>query len=151
MFDILVFLFESYFYTGAYPDSNKLSRKLVAAGFEDDEIDEAIDWLSGLQQLDSANYPASILSLSPRCYAELEVRRISTEGLHFLSFWEHSQTITPIEREMILDRALALGYDAVPLDKIKLIALMVLWKQHEEIDPLLVEDLLMLTDSNQPN
>jgi len=50
--------------------------------------------------------------------------------------------ITPIEREMIIDRAVAFGREGLPLDKVKLIVLMVLWNQHEELDPLLVEDLL---------
>ena len=57
--------------------------------------------------------------------------------------------ITPVEREMILDRAVALRREHLPLDKIKLIALMVLWNQHDELDPLVVEDLLTPAHSNQ--
>ena len=49
--------------------------------------------------------------------------------------------IAPMEREMILDRAVALGRDRLPLDKIKLIALLVLWNQHEDLDPGVVENL----------
>lgn len=142
MFDILVFLFESYLYAGSYPDPEKLSLKLTAAGFEDDDITLALAWLSGLQQLTQADYPAAINLSGPRCYAELETRRISAEALRFLTFWEQSKMITPVEREMILDRAVALGHDNLPLDKIKLIALLVLWNRHEELDPIIVEDLL---------
>ena len=50
---------------------------------------------------------------------------------------------------MILDRALVLGRENLPLDRVKLIALMVLWNQHQELDPLVVEDLL--TPSNPSN
>ena len=57
--------------------------------------------------------------------------------------------ITPVEREMILDRAIALGRENLPLDKIKLIALLVLWNQHEELDPMIVEDLLTPADSSR--
>jgi Smg protein len=57
--------------------------------------------------------------------------------------------ITPVEREMIIDRAVAFGRESLPLDKIKLIALMVLWNQHEELDPLLIEDLLTPINSSQ--
>jgi len=148
MFDILMFLFESYFYAGNYPDSDKLSLKLSAAGFEDEDIHRALDWLSGLKQLNEADYPEAINHSGPRCYAELETKRISSESLRFLSFWENNKMISPVEREMILDRAIVLGRENLSLDKIKLIALLVLWNQHEELDPMLVEDLLTPADSS---
>ena len=149
MFDILMFLFESYFYAGSYPDSDKLSIKLSAAGFEDEDIHRALDWLSGLKQMSQADYPAAINHSGPRCHADLEIQRISPEALRFLVFWEHNKMITPVEREMILDRAVALGRESLPLDKVKLIALLVLWNQHEELDPMIVEDLLTPADSGR--
>lgn len=142
MFDILMFLFESYFYAGSCPNSDKLSLKLSAAGFEDDDIHRALNWLSGLKQLSHADYPPAINASGVRCYADLEIKRISPEARRFLVFWEQTGMVTPVEREMILDRAVALGRENLPLEKIKLIALMVLWNQHEELDPMIVEDLL---------
>ena len=142
MFDILMFLFESYFYAGNYPDPDKLSIKLSAAGFEDDDIHRALDWLSGLKQLTQADYPVAINHSGMRCYAELEIKRISPEALRFLAFWEQNKIITPVEREMIIDRAVVIGRENLPLDRVKLIALMVLWNQHQQLDPLVVEDLL---------
>jgi Smg protein len=149
MFDILMFLVESYFYAGSYPNSDKLSLKLSAAGFENDDIHRALDWLSGLEQLTQNDYPATINNSGMRCYAELEVRRISPEARRFLTFWEQNKMITPIEREMILDRAVALCRDNLPLDKVKLIALMVLWNQNEEMDPLIAEELLTPAESGR--
>lgn len=147
MFDILMFLFESYFDAGSYPDPDKLSIKLSAAGFDDSDIHQALIWLSGLKQLSPNDYPESINQTSLRCFADLELQRISPEGLQFISFWEHSKMITPIEREMIIDRAIAFERKNLPLDNIKLIALMVLWNQHDELDPLIVEDLLTPANS----
>ena len=149
MFDILLFLFESYFDIGSYPDHDKLSVKLSAAGFEEDDINQALTWLSGLQQLTRAAYPESINHSSIRLYTEFEEQRVSPEGLRFLSFWEHNKIITPIEREMIIDRVLALGRKNLSLDKLKLIVLMVLWSQHEDLDPMLIEDLLSPADATQ--
>jgi len=142
MFDILLFLFESYFDLGSYPDHDKLSLKLSAAGFEEDDINQALVWLSGLQQLTLAKYPDSINHSGFRHYSDYEQRRISDEALNFLKFWEHNKFISPVEREMIIDRAVALDREYLQLDKVKLIMLMVLWSQHEELDPLLIEDLL---------
>ncbi len=149
MFDIFIFLFESYFDVGSYPDPEKLTLKLSAAGFEEDEISQAITWLSGLRQLSLVDYPVSINDAGPRFFAPLERQRISTDGLLFISFWEQNKMISPVEREMIIDRALALGRDNLALDKVKLIALMVLWNQHEDLDPMIIEDLLTPANSAQ--
>ncbi|MBI1174153.1 MAG: DUF494 family protein [Sideroxydans sp.] len=149
MFEILMFLFESYFDAGSYPDSDKLSLKLTAAGFEDDDIHLALTWLSGLKRLTIADYPATINQSGVRCYAELETKRISMEALRFLTFWEQNKMITPVEREMIIDRAVALGRENLSLDKVKLIALMVLWNLHEDLDAMLVEELLTPADASQ--
>jgi len=149
MFDILLFLFESYFDAGCYPEPNRLSAKLSAAGFEEDDINQALTWLTGLRELSNATYPESINHSGLRCYTDFEGQRISEEGLRFIAFWEHNKIISPIEREMIIDRVVALGRDKLSLDKVKLIALMVLWNQHEELDPLLIEDLLTPTDAAQ--
>ncbi len=149
MFDILLFLFESYFDAGSYPDPDRLSVKLSAAGFEEDDIQQALVWLSGLQQLNRADYPESINHSGLRCYSDFEQQRICADGLHFIAFWEQSKFITPVEREMIIDRVIALDRENLPLDKVKLIALMVLWNQHEDLDPMLIEDLLTPADSAQ--
>lgn len=147
MFEILMFLFESYFDAGSYPDSDKLTLKLSAAGFEDEDIHLAISWLSGLRRLTETDYPASINQSGMRCYADLETKRISIEALRFLMFWEQNKVISPSEREMIIDRALILGRENLSLDKVKLIALMVLWSLHEELDPMMVEELLTPADA----
>lgn len=149
MFDILLFLFESYFDAGSYPEPNRLSAKLTAAGFEEEDINQALTWLSGLRELSQATYPECINHSGLRCYTDYEAERMSEEGLRFIAFWEHNKIITPIEREMIIDRVVALGRDKLSVDKVKLIALMVLWNQHEDLDPMLIEDLLTPTDAAQ--
>jgi Smg protein len=149
MFDILLFLFESYFDVGSYPEPDRLSVKLSAAGFEEDDINQALTWLSGLCELSHATYPESINHSGLRCYTDFEAERLSEEGLRFVAFWEHNKIITPIEREMIIDRVVALGRDKLSVDKVKLIALMVLWNQHEDLDPMLIEDLLTPTEAAQ--
>jgi Smg protein len=50
---------------------------------------------------------------------------------------------------MIIDRAVALQYEQLGLDKLKLIMLMVLWNRHQDLDPLLVEELLSPIQSTQ--
>ncbi|MDZ4202992.1 MAG: DUF494 domain-containing protein [Gallionella sp.] len=149
MFEILMYLFESYFDAGSYPELDKLSRKLSAAGFDDEEIDEALHWLTALQQQTPDNYPAQLQHGGVRCFAELECQRVGDEARQFLVFAEQQHMISPVEREMVLDRAVALQQDSLNLDKLKLIMLMVLWSRHQHLDPLLVEELLTPIYSTQ--
>ena len=149
MFEILMYLFESYFDAGSYPEPDKLSRKLSAAGFEGEEIDEALTWLSALQQQNPDNYPASLEHAGLRCFADLEQQRISFEARQFLMFSEQQHMISAAEREMIIDRAVALQQENLGLDKLKLIMLMVLWNRHQNLDPLLIEELLSPLHSAQ--
>ena len=50
--------------------------------------------------------------------------------------------LTPTQREIVIERALAVEDTPMPLDKIKVIVLMVLWSQQADIDVLLLEELL---------
>jgi len=149
MFEILMYLFESYFDAGSYPEPDKLSRKLSAAGFEDEEISDALTWLSALQQQNPDSYPDSLEHTGQRHFAELELQLISYEARQFLLFAEQQRLISTIEREMIIDRSVALKQENLALDKLKLIMLMVLWNRHQDLDPLLIEELLTPLHSAQ--
>jgi len=149
MFEILMYLFESYFDAGSYPEPDKLSRKLSAAGFEGDEISEALTWLSALQEQHPGSYPENLGHAGQRHFAELEMRLISDEARQFLLFSEQQNLITAVEREMIIDRSVALNQEHLALDKLKLIMLMVLWNRHQDLDPLLIEELLTPLHSAQ--
>ena len=149
MFEILMYLFESYFDAGSYPDPDKLSRKLSAAGFEGEDISEALTWLSALQEQNPENYPDSLEHTGQRHFAELELQLISDEARQFLMFSEQQNLISAVEREIIIDRSVALKQEHLALDKLKLIMLMVLWNRHQDLDPLLIEELLTPLHSAQ--
>ena len=143
MFDILIFLFENYPQIALAPDRDTLTIKLHAVGFNVSEIDQALDWISDLGSLNSTQYPASLADHhAVRVYAPYELERIDVESRGFLSFLESSGVLNPLQREWIIDRALALGVSEASLEKIKWIALIVLWSQNPNQDYLLLEDLL---------
>lgn len=143
MFDILVYLFENYFQTGACPDAEQLALKLSAAGFDDEEISEALEWLDGLHEVGAGAPPAvTAEATSTRCYSEDETARLDAECRGFLMFLGQSGVLTPLTRERIIERAMALSCHAVSLSKLKIIVLMVLWNQHQPMDTLILEELL---------
>lgn len=149
MFEILIYLFESYIDLGSYPAPDKLSRKLYAAGFETDDIDDTLTWLSALQLQTPESYPATLEHSGMRCYAELEYELIGYDARQFLLFSEQQAMITAIEREIIIDRAVALQIKDLCLEKLKLIMLIVLWNRRTDLNPLLIEELLNPLYSSQ--
>ena len=105
MFDILVYLFENYVHADACPEPAQLARKLTAAGFEEEEISEALDWLSGLRQLSDGERPAQVARPgSLRVYADDELVRLGVECRGFLQFLENAGILDAECREMIVER-----------------------------------------------
>lgn len=143
MFDILVYLFENYVEMNAYPDETTLTRELSAAGFDRNEISQAITWFNGLENLANASYSEDlIVSNATRCYSEQEIQRIGTEGVGLLAFLENSGVLDPVQREWVLDRIFAVDETELTLDQVKWIVLFVLWNHNEPQQFFFIEDLL---------
>lgn len=144
MFDILVYLFETYYTPQACPEADVLAHKLAAVGFEHEDIDEALGWLHGLAQ---TTEQCGQLAQNPqgdsrRVYTEHEYQTLGTEAIGFISFLENSGVLPTVLREILIERAEATHESPISLDKIKIIALMVLWSQEAEVDHLVFEELL---------
>ncbi len=149
MFDILYYLFENYFDSGSYPDSETLTRKLTMAGFNDEDIHQALDWLSELARQDTGNYPVTLAENNAfRCFSALEMEKIDTEGRGFILFLEQAGIINPLQRELLIDRVIAMDESSSSLEKIKLIVLTELWIQNQLADDVILEKLLIVCDSH---
>jgi Smg protein len=143
MFEILVYLFENYYHDQATPDHDALAEKLTAAGFENGDIHDALDWLRSLGTSPEDAYPEAFeLCDGFRGYTPEELAKLSTECRGFLAFLEGARVLTPPLRELIIDRAMAIEEDTVEIDKLKVIALMVLWARRGSVDTLILEELL---------
>src|SRR4051812_11485920 len=113
MFDVLVYLYETYHRSDACPDSKVLAKKLSAIGFEDDEISQALDWLTDLAQTSNAlseQSPHQVrVSYGTRIYVQREFDTLGTQAIGFIQFLESAKLIDPVQREIIIERALACG------------------------------------------
>ena len=150
MFDILVYLFENYYNPEACPSADVLAKRLVAAGFEHEDIDDALGWLVGLaetteQCVGLAQSPGS----GTRVYAESEARHLGPAAIGFITFLEANGSLSPALREIVIDRSMAAVDSPISLQKIKIIALLVLWSQESEVDHLILEELLR-DDEDRP-
>jgi Smg protein len=142
MFDVLVYVYENYWRPDACPDHRQLTRKLSAVGFESDEIQEALTWLDGLAgSADGVSGEQSKHSV--RIYTAAERERLGDDSVGFISFLESAGVLPPAMREMVLDRAMAVGSGSMDLDEVKIIVLMVFWSLGEEPDTLILDELFV--------
>jgi Smg protein len=142
MVDVLVYLYENYWRPDACPGHEQLTRKLSSVGFESDEIQEALKWLDGLAQA-AQSYVGEQGAQSLRVYSETENRLLGAESVGFISFLESAGVLPPPMREMVLDRASAIGGDPLDLEDLKIIVLMVFWSLGEEPDALILDELFV--------
>ena len=149
MFEILVYLYETYYRPDACPDKDALAKKLCAVGFDAVEISEAIDWLAVLKQ--TSQHPLILPELTGfRIYASQETALLGSGAIGFIQFLESAKLINPQQREIIIERALAVDESPIPLDKLKIIVLMMLWSQGKEPDLLMFDELLLSDEQISP-
>ena len=142
MFDVLVYLYENYWRPDACPDHAQLTRKLSAVGFETDEIQEALSWLDGLASA-AESYSGEQGERSLRVYSAAEQELLTEDSIGFISFLESAGVLPPPMREMVIDRAMAIGEGEISLDDLKIIVLMVFWSLGEEPDALILDELFV--------
>lgn len=152
MFEVLVYVYENYWQGDACPELPQLGRKLMAVGFEADEIQAALIWLDGLNtaaqstqiylpKTDPAKEMQPQSPGSMRAYSTAEQEQIGSAALGFISFLESSGVLPPNMREIVIDRAMATPDSPVELDDLKIIVLMVYWSFGQEPDALLLDEL----------
>jgi Smg protein len=142
MFEVLVYLYENYWRPDACPDHEQLTRKLSAVGFENEEIQEALSWLDGLAET-AQTWTGEQRTTSMRVYSPAEVERLGEESVAFISFLESAGVLPPAMREMVVDRATAVGSGPLALEDLKVIVLMVFWSLGEEPDALILDELFV--------
>src|SRR6267378_3364235 len=143
MFDVLVFLYENYSALSACPDFDALTRRLADAGFEEDEIADAMVWLHGLASVTlSSKMPDHPDSPGFRVYSSQEYASLGTAAIGFIASLDRDGQLNPAQREIVIERASALAEVPITLERLKIIVLMVLWSQSVDVDLLLLQELL---------
>ena len=141
MYDVLVYVFENCQQTEVAYDSDRVAKRLSAAGFEDSDISEALHWLAGVLRAPQAlgNLPDPRRSF--RAYAPRELAKLDAQCRGFLMTLEHSAILSAQTRELVIERSLAASGGSLTLEQLKLIVLMVLWNQQTPTSRLVAEDL----------
>jgi Smg protein len=133
--DILIYLFENYVDSevdaSPEPDRDTLKTELEQAGFPDGEIDQALAWLESLSTSPVRNNPVPT-SRSIRVFEASECARLDLACRGYIMHLENLGILSPVQREWVIDRLLALTAEEIDIEQVKWVVLMVLFSQPDE-------------------
>jgi Smg protein len=144
--DILIYLFENYFDAelelAPEPDRDTLKDELERAGFSEREVGRALEWLEQLcadpQRAGSIPPSRSIRVFDPR-----EQARLDNDCRGYILYLENIGIVNAAQRELVIDRLLALDARQIDIEQVKWVVLMVLFSQPGQENALLrMEDLV---------
>ena len=130
--DVLMYLFDNYEDEDVKitPDQDALRNQLMDAGFAEREVGKAFDWLEGLATQKDKHYPSTDTETSASMiYHVKELEKLDTECRGFLLFLEQAGVLDSQNRELVIDRVMALESEDIDLQQLKWVVLMVLFNQ----------------------
>ena len=132
--DILIYLFENYFDAdldcAPEPDRDTLRDELERAGFSEREVGRALEWLEQLSA--DPQRAGAISNPGPRAIRVFDAReqaRLETECRGYILYLENIGIISAAQRELVIDRLLALDVQQIDIEHVKWVVLMVLFSQ----------------------
>ena len=145
--DVLMYLFESYseqdLDNEPGPDQGLLREELLLAGFGEPEVDRALDWLDGLSARRLEDFTVHPAERSVRLFNSFELSRLDAECRGYIFYLEQIGILSAPQREILIDRLLALESADIDIDQIKWVVLMVLFSQPgQELAYARMEDLV---------
>jgi Smg protein len=139
--DILIYVFDRYMLDEApeVPEREALARDLESAGFGEANVERALDWLADLagerhrtvltNVADDAAPGEQVDGQAVRIYSTLELGHLPADCRGLLMSLEQVGILNPQQREIVIERLLALDAEEFDLEKVKWVVLMVLSSQ----------------------
>ncbi|WP_053939787.1 DUF494 family protein [Amantichitinum ursilacus] len=141
MLEVLAYLFEQFYQSEGEPDVSLLATKLASAGFEQDDIAQALTWLAELNRVDTGRY-AALGDLPLRHLHPAELARFDEEALAYWLYLQQARVLGSAERELALDLVMGAAPGEISQERLQLIVLMVVWRKRDELSNLLIEEIL---------
>lgn len=144
--DILMYLFETYLddEQSDIPNEDTIRQELAKIGFQDTKVTKAFDWLDDLSVLEDdfiLNDPLE--SHNIRLFSPFEVEKFDIQARGILLHLVELGVISSGQRELIIDKALALEIPRIDQEQMKWVVLMILFNLPDSAGPFTwVQDLL---------
>ncbi|MEY3137653.1 MAG: hypothetical protein RL580_1385 [Pseudomonadota bacterium] len=152
--DILIYVFDRYMLADApeVPEREELAQDLEQAGFAGESVERALDWLADLAgERDRPNLDAAG-PRAMRVYTDEERTHLPADCRGYLLALERSGILSPQQREIVIERLLALDASELDVDQLKWVVLMVLSSQPgEELACARMEDLVFDLPPERPH
>ena len=151
VFDILIYVFDRYILEElAESERTSLARDLESAGFGGASVERALDWLADLAEERERAVPRAEGSF--RVYSSRELARLDARCRGLLVTLEQRGILSGGQREIVIDRLLALDAEDLDLDHVKWVVLMVLSSQPgQELAYERMEDLVFDVSPREPH
>jgi Smg protein len=152
--DILIYVFDRYMLAEleTVPEREELAQDLTEAGFPGDQVERALDWLADLAcERDRPDLEAARPS-AMRIFTEEELTRLPVDCRGYLLALERSGILSSQQREIVIERLLALDGTELDVDQLKWVVLMVLSSQPgEELACSRMEGLMFDPETERPH
>lgn len=146
VFDILMYLFETYLDDdqSEIPSADNIRNELSRIGFDDSNVDKSFKWLDDLSTLKEYNFTIEQLdNNSFRTFSSIESSTFDQQAQAVLIELVNLNILTPTQREIIIDKALALDIAPINQEQMKWVVLMVLFNMPDSAGSFTwIQDLL---------
>lgn len=152
--DILIYVFDRYMLADEtdVPERDALAQDLEQAGFPGDSVERALDWLADLACERDRPSLAAAGPRAMRVFTEEERRHLPADCRGYLLALERSGILSAQQREIAIERLLALDSSELDVDQLKWVVLMVLSSQPgEELACSRMEDLVFDLPPERPH
>ena len=127
--DVLMYMLDHYAFKNANSakEQDVLITQLQEVGFAASNVEKAFDWLKGLT---ADKQPSNIALLaktsSLRIFSPKETNILNDECQGFILFLEQLNVLSPEDRELTIERVMALEYKDIDLQQLKWVIFIVL-------------------------
>ena len=149
MFEVIMYLFESYMQIDQTIEINadQITDELLEEGFQKNDINKAIAWLDNLAELQQ-NSPQeqtqAAKKTSQRIYSNIEQQRLPSECRGYIYYLEQAELLNTHTREIVIDCAMSLEIETLPLEELQWLILMILFNDPKSGDAFLQFESMLL-------
>ena len=129
--DILLYLFEYYSEDPVRESetSFEIRDHLIGAGFQDDAIDHAMDWVEIFKSSTETPMLHSPSSSSIRILSDDEKNLLDIECQNYITRLEKFGLLTPEKRELLIDKLTSIAFEPMDLEVVKAISILMIFQE----------------------
>ena len=113
------------------PLDGPLRVELERAGFSETDVERALEWLEQLSGEHARSRPVPT-ARTIRVFSERESARLDLDSRGYIMYLENIGILSSMQRELVIDRLLALDAAQIDIEQVKWVVLMVLFSQPDQ-------------------